>query len=64
MMIQLLMALKRDERGISALEYAVLAALLLGLIVAGVQMLNPTALFESAETAITNASTATAGSGD
>ncbi len=44
--------LKHDDRGISALEYAVLAALLLGLIVAGVQMLNPTELFQSAADAI------------
>jgi len=52
-------ALKYDERGISALEYAVLAALLLGLIVAGVQMLDPTALFEAAGGAIDDAATAT-----
>ncbi|WP_397475036.1 Flp family type IVb pilin [Pusillimonas sp.] len=60
-MLHLLMTLKRDERGISALEYAVLAALLLGLIVAGVQMLNPEALFQSAADAIDAAATATGG---
>src|SRR5690554_4000369 len=35
-MLKLLMKLKRDERGISALEYAVLAGVLLVIIVAGV----------------------------
>lgn len=36
--LDLWMKLQRDERGISALEYAVLAAVLIGLIVTAVEL--------------------------
>jgi len=65
-MLKLLMALKRDERGISALEYAVLAGVLLVVIVTGVVAFgdNIDTLFGAASDAITEATTAAEGGGD
>lgn len=60
-MLNFLKALRRDERGVSALEYAILAALLVGLIVAGVGLIDPTALFQNAADEIGAAVTATDG---
>ena len=54
-MLKLWFALKRDERGISALEYAVLAAVLLVAIVAGIGFLDVEGLFTNAREAIDTA---------
>lgn len=59
-MMKLFMALKRDERGISALEYAVLAALILGAIVVGLSQFDVAGLFTNAATEINAARDATA----
>lgn len=47
-MLYQIMKFKREDRSINALEYAVLTALLLGFVVAGVQMLNTPGLFTKA----------------
>jgi len=54
-LVPLLNALRRDERGISALEYAVLAAIVLVAVVAGIRLLDPTGLFAEAAKAISDA---------
>lgn len=54
--------LKDDTRGIAALEYAVLAAIVLGLVVAGLSDTSGiSSLFTAMKNAITNATTAAAG---
>jgi len=52
--------LKDDVQGIAALEYAVLAAIVLVLIVAGIALLDPKSLFESAANSINAAKDAAA----
>lgn len=54
-MLKLWLRLREDIRGISALEYAVLAAVLLVMIVAGIELLDPEGLFTSAKEAIDTA---------
>ncbi|TBU93535.1 Flp family type IVb pilin [Stutzerimonas kirkiae] len=58
-MRRLLNILKDDERGVSALEYAILAGILVVVIVTGVTNFKGDieTLFENAGTAITNAAT-------
>lgn len=56
-------SLRDDVRGIAALEYAVLAAILLVIIVAGIVKLNPASLFNSAAEAINSATQAAANAG-
>lgn len=51
-------SLKDDVQGIAALEYAVLAAIILVLIVVGIQTMDVGALFNSAANAIDSAKTA------
>lgn len=48
-------SLKRDERGVSAIEYAVLLAIVVGLVVAGLQVLDFEGIFGDAQTAVENA---------
>lgn len=40
-MLTFLKKLRRDERGVSGLEYAVLAAIIVGAIIVGAQLLKP-----------------------
>ena len=56
-MLTFLKKLRRDERGVSALEYAILAALLLGIIVAGITGLGTeiTSIFTDAATELSEA---------
>lgn len=53
-MLSFLKALRRDERGVSAVEYAILAGVLLVVIIAGVNLLGAdiTALFGKVGTAM------------
>ena len=59
-LLQLLQRLKRDERGISALEYAILAAVLVVIIVGGLTIFGGaiTDLFQDAADTLGDASTA------
>lgn len=56
-MMKLLQALKRDERGVSAIEYAILAGVIVVIVAAGVATFgeNITNLFEDATGAIETA---------
>lgn len=62
-MLNFLKALRRDERGVSALEYAILAAVIVGLVAAGVNSLEFGELFTNVNTAIDNAITPSADPG-
>lgn len=50
-------SLKRDERGLAALEYAILAAVILVALVAALSGTNVTDLFNKFAGALTNANT-------
>ncbi|WP_345814949.1 Flp family type IVb pilin [Paraburkholderia sp. PREW-6R] len=52
----------KDERGVSAIEYAILAALIVGAVTAGAITMkgNITTLFATSNTKITSANTAAA----
>ena len=60
-MLKLLKSIHRDTRGVSALEYAILAAVILGVIVVGVNALGVdiSELFGRAGTALDSATTPT-----
>lgn len=55
--------LKHDVRGVSAIEYAVLLAIVVGLVVAGLEALNFTQIFTDANTAVQSAMDTATGSG-
>lgn len=63
-MRKLFKALQKDERGVSALEYAILAGILIVVIVTGVTSFktNIQTLFTNASTAISNAATSSTSS--
>lgn len=58
-MRKFLSSLRRDDRGVSAIEYAILAAVILAAVVAFIDSAELGTIFTNAETAITGASTAT-----
>ena len=53
-MLTFLKKLRRDERGVSALEYAILAGVVLAAVVVGVGELDFSGIFEKLGTAVSN----------
>jgi Flp pilus assembly pilin Flp len=60
-MLKFVKVLSLDNRGVSALEYAILAAVILGIVVLGVETLGGgiTSLFENAGSSLERAGSAT-----